>query len=52
MRRDLAVDDALDVLHMGGARRITNRPTAGRQSFGDIAPALADDTDKVLFGEV
>ncbi len=27
-------------------------PTAARQSFGDIAPALADITDKVLFGDV
>lgn len=27
-------------------------PSAGRQSFGDIAPALADYTDEVLFGDV
>ncbi len=27
-------------------------PTAGRKAFGDIAPALADYTDKVLFGDV
>lgn len=29
-----------------------NEPTAARQAFGDIAPALADYSDKVLFGEV
>lgn len=27
-------------------------PTAARKSFGDIAPHLAEITDKVLFGEV
>jgi 4-carboxymuconolactone decarboxylase len=27
-------------------------PTAARSSFGDIAPALAEITDKVLFGDV
>ena len=26
--------------------------TGGRKAYGDIAPALADFTDKVLFGEV
>ena len=26
--------------------------TAARQAFGDIAPALADYTDRVLFGDV
>ena len=30
----------------------TPEPTIARQSFGDIAPALAEITDKVLFGEV
>ncbi len=29
-----------------------DEPTAARESFGDIAPALAEYTDKVLFGEV
>jgi 4-carboxymuconolactone decarboxylase len=29
-----------------------DEPTAARQSFGDLAPALAEITDKVLFGEV
>ncbi len=27
-------------------------PTAARESFGDIAPALAEYTDTVLFGDV
>jgi 4-carboxymuconolactone decarboxylase len=27
-------------------------PSAARKSFGDIAPALADYTDEVLFGDV
>ena len=29
-----------------------DEPTTARKSFGDIAPALAKYTDKVLFGEV
>jgi 4-carboxymuconolactone decarboxylase len=31
---------------------MTDKPTAARQAFGDIAPALAGYTDEVLFGEV
>jgi len=31
---------------------MSNTPTAAREAFGHIAPALADYTDKVLFGEV
>ena len=31
---------------------MANEPTAGRKAYGDIAPALADYTDKVLFGDV
>lgn len=31
---------------------MANEPTAARQAFGDLAPALADYTDKVLFGDV
>jgi 4-carboxymuconolactone decarboxylase len=31
---------------------MSKEPTAGRKSFGDIAPALAEYTDKVLFGDV
>ena len=31
---------------------MSNEPTAARQSFGDIAPTLAEITDKVLFGDV
>lgn len=29
-----------------------HEPTAARESFGDIAPALAAYTDQVLFGDV
>jgi 4-carboxymuconolactone decarboxylase len=29
-----------------------DEPTAARESFGDIAPALAAYTDKILFGDV
>ena len=31
---------------------MTNEPTNARRSFGDIAPHLAEITDKVLFGDV
>ncbi len=31
---------------------MSDEPTAARESFGDIAPALAAYTDKVLFGDV
>jgi len=31
---------------------MANEPTAGRSAFADIAPALGEYTDKVLFGEV
>ena len=31
---------------------MSEKPTGGRQAFGDIAPALADYTDQVLFGDV
>lgn len=31
---------------------MSNEPTAARQAFGKIAPALAEYTDKVLFGDV
>jgi 4-carboxymuconolactone decarboxylase len=29
-----------------------NQPTAARKAFGHIAPALAEYTDKVLFGDI
>lgn len=31
---------------------MTNEPTGARKSFGDIAPHLAEISDKVLFGDV
>lgn len=31
---------------------MTNGPTGARKSFGDIAPHLAELSDKVLFGDV
>jgi 4-carboxymuconolactone decarboxylase len=31
---------------------MANEPTGGRKAFGDIAPALGEYTDKVLFGDV
>jgi len=31
---------------------MADEPTNARQSFGDIAPHLAEITDKVLFGDV
>ena len=31
---------------------MSDTPAGGRKAFGDIAPALADYTDRVLFGDV
>ena len=31
---------------------MTDEPTNARKAFGDIAPKLAEITDKVLFGDV
>jgi 4-carboxymuconolactone decarboxylase len=31
---------------------MADEPTGGRKAFGDIAPALGEFTDSVLFGEV
>jgi len=31
---------------------MSSQSTAGKKAFGDIAPALADYTDNVLFGDV
>jgi 4-carboxymuconolactone decarboxylase len=31
---------------------MSDRPTAARAAFGHIAPALAQYTDEVLFGDV
>src|SRR5512142_3332427 len=31
---------------------MSEKPAVARQAFGDVAPALADYTDQVLFGDV
>lgn len=31
---------------------MSDQPTGGRKAFGDVAPALGDYTDQVLFGDV
>jgi 4-carboxymuconolactone decarboxylase len=31
---------------------MTDQPSTARKAFGDVAPALADITDNVLFGDV
>jgi 4-carboxymuconolactone decarboxylase len=31
---------------------MTDQPTGGQKAFGDVAPALANYTDTVLFGDV
>ena len=33
-------------------KTMTNEPTNARKAFGDVAPHLAEITDKVLFGDV
>jgi 4-carboxymuconolactone decarboxylase len=35
-----------------GVQAMADAPTNARKNFGDIAPALADYTDKVLFGDL
>lgn len=35
-----------------GETAMPEEPTSARKSFGDIAPQLAEITDKVLFGQV
>jgi 4-carboxymuconolactone decarboxylase len=43
--------DVTDERHEGAAM-MAKELTGGRKAFGDIAPALGELTDKVLFGEV
>lgn len=31
---------------------MTDEPTAAREQFGDLAPKLADISDKLLFGDI
>ena len=40
------------VLGKKEVRIMSNEPTAARESFGALAPTLAEITDKVLFGNV
>ena len=35
-----------------GVQAVPDTPSNARKSFGDIAPALADYTDRVLFGDL
>jgi 4-carboxymuconolactone decarboxylase len=42
---------AITPLTLGG-QAMADVPTNARKNFGDIAPHLADITDKVLFGDV
>jgi alkylhydroperoxidase/carboxymuconolactone decarboxylase family protein YurZ len=58
-RRRLSLDGFAELLTgrlirrtQQGAHLMSDQPTAARKAFGDIAPALADYTDKVLFGDV
>ena len=37
---------------LAGDPKMPTEPTNARKSFGDIAPHLAEITDKVLFGDV
>ena len=43
---------AASPLTLGVVQAMADAPTNGRKNFGDIAPALADYTDKVLFGDL
>jgi hypothetical protein len=40
------------VINKEGDHRMPDEPTAPRNPYSDIAPALGDYTDNVLFGEV
>src|SRR3954469_19245496 len=48
---DTARKPVRNELHIG-ASKMANEPRAGRNTYADIAPALGEYTDKVLFGEV
>jgi 4-carboxymuconolactone decarboxylase len=49
----LVSSTALAVLPLSsGVQTMADTPTNARKNFGDIAPHLADITDKVLFGDV
>jgi 4-carboxymuconolactone decarboxylase len=44
--------DETETTERQGSERMKEAPTNARKSFGDIAPDLAEITDKVLFGNV
>src|SRR5882724_9883459 len=46
-----AVDRSRNVLKVDGDWIMSDKPNNARKSFGDVAPALAEHTDKALFGE-
>ncbi len=48
----MALAAALPVPAIAGDTMMASEPTAARKSFGDIAPHLAEISDKVLFGDV
>lgn len=50
MAEDVQIPTGSTHIHEGGL--MAKEPTAAREAFGDIAPQLADISDKVLFGEV
>jgi 4-carboxymuconolactone decarboxylase len=42
----------MDTNYRKESKLMSDKPTAARTAFGDIAPALADYIDEVLFGDV
>jgi 4-carboxymuconolactone decarboxylase len=51
-RSFLANTAAVALVVNSGGLAMAQTPSPARQAFGDIAPALADYTDAVLFGDV
>jgi 4-carboxymuconolactone decarboxylase len=52
-RSFLVASTTLAILPLtSGVQAMADIPTNARKNFGDIAPHLADITDKVLFGDV
>jgi 4-carboxymuconolactone decarboxylase len=51
-RSALVVSAAVAGSSLTGVSDMSDEPTNARKSFGDVAPKLAEITDKVLFGDV